>query len=597
MRSLVLLLLCTALGIGVFLLLGESESTVDALESGGQESRSLEFPRAELPALRESTSSRKKESIVPLTPLVQERPTPEGRAGAAKAMDDPALAKRAPTVSFIGQLMLPTGKPVQVSEVHAELRDASGRVRVFDARDTNEIRFSNLRAEPYELQLVVPDCTHRLRVLDLRPDAQAKDNGERSLTERIWLWPENWIPVVLSTPDGRPIDSLAEDLGWAQKNLFFGAFDVQVSADLAGAGEPWPALNPELATFHPPPGMYSTQLLSGVVGSLELHGSLPLWAGMLLHERANQSTVLQVGATELHFRLGLPSMDASMASVTLRVLDAQTKAPVLEVDATLKADTSSHRRNQLSHQAPDADGRLTFGRVIPGQHELTLLREGQIVQRRLTLEAGEHLDLGDILVASGPGLPILVESSPGKGVRATIEIAPYEFGHWVKELYPPNLHRNSNEAGEYVAPLSESPWILRVRVRPVDLGVADAKPSPGQFAYTMERYPQIASRNYLIDPKAVPQEIRILAALEVRLVVEVPSAATVDQWVSFEDEHGLLVAIAPVRESSKMRVSLVPGAYTARRWSGDCQAGTSGLTELGSLPVNVTAEMDSIRCP
>ena len=71
------------------------------------------------------------------------------------------------------------------------------------------------------------------------------------------------------------------------------------------------------------------------------------------------------------FELDLADLDERLARVTARVVDRDSGAGVPEARATLKADTSAHRRNDLQDASPDAEGRLSFTRVIPGKHELT----------------------------------------------------------------------------------------------------------------------------------------------------------------------------------------------------------------------------------
>lgn len=480
------------------------------------------------------------------------------------------------TFTFVGSLVLPDRSSVTVTSVRAELRGESGDPVLYSGTDTTALTFPGLVRQRYELHVEADGYMHRTESFDWSEAVIQTRSAQNAISERVTLWPSHWIPVVVRTEDGRPFKVIAEELGWEPKNMFVNAFDVRVSAVLAAPGAPPPTLDPELATFRPAPGYQNVELPGGVAGSLELHGALPMWAGLWVHGQHYAAGILQSTEQDLYFVIDLEGFELGMAEVKMRVVDRDSGLPADGVTSTLKADTSAHRRSDLSDVVPADDGVLIFQRVIPGQHELTILRGGNIVQRMLTVKSAERLDLGDVAIGSGPGLEVRVVDVQGQAVPAWVEIGPFEKGGYVEELYPPNLHLQTDDGGIFVAPVPDKPAILRVR--PLVLhGFRRGSPS-------------IGSLNYLIDPQALPTELVVVAEDRVDLSVE-PSTPWVDgQRVTFEDELGLVVDIAGGEHSGGLNVDLVPGKYTARRWSGE--------EEIGELPgLLVEVDTKSIRCP
>jgi hypothetical protein len=44
------------------------------------------------------------------------------------------------------------------------------------------------------------------------------------IEERLYLWPRDWVAIVVRTSDGRPFTELARELGLEPKSLFVGRF-------------------------------------------------------------------------------------------------------------------------------------------------------------------------------------------------------------------------------------------------------------------------------------------------------------------------------------------------------------------------------------
>ena len=401
---------------------------------------------------------------------------------------------------------------------------------------------------------------HRPQVLDLT---------EVSHEERVTLWPTGWISVVLRTPDGRPFVELAEDLGWEPKRLFVHAFDVRASHGAPTATTPH---DDALARWRPVPGYQSYALPGGVAGSLELGATPPFWVGLWIHGALHDAQVLQAGATEVVFEVDAAAMLAGTSTVTARVVDRDSDAPAVDAVATLKADVSAHRRKAFADVAPDADGGLVFAGAVPGVYDLTVTRGANLVQREVTVVSGEDLDLGTLAIGDGPGIPLRIVDAAGEPVPAWVEIAPYQAGADVEELYPPNLHRYSRD-GTWTLPAPERPSIVRVRVEEEMSGLSHS-------------YAHIRSANHLLDPAALPAELVIEVLDRVVFRVELGTPWEEGDRLTIEDAHGLVVEDL---EDAPSGLRLLVGEYTARRWRGDVL--------LGTLAFDVTAETVRVTLP
>ena len=461
--------------------------------------------------------------------------------------------------AFHGRLVLPDHSEVLVEHVEATLTDANGESFAYTGTDVDTIEFPDLPCGSYELAVRADGYRHRPETFVL-PFAEGQDYTIESgiRTERVTLWPAAWIPVVVLTRDGRPFAELAAERGWEPKRLFVDAFRVAVSLEPPSAADPHPAEpRNDLAIFHPVPGYQKVVLPGSVACSLELLEDPPLHVGLWVHGVFHSSQLVLQDDRELVFRVDQTDLDASLAQLTARLVDAESGTPITDARATLKADTSAHRRDDLSNRSPGDDGMLRFEHVIPGRHELTIEREGSLVQRRIALSPAEHRDLGDIAIRMGPGLTIRLVDANGDAVRCVVEVAPYERGVVVDDHYPPNLHRHCEGDGVYVLPVPDRPSIVRLRTR------------SSRVNYT---YP-IVTGNVLVDPAALPPELVLVALEHVDVKLE-PSTPLVDghRYV-VEDALGLVVDRVSGPAEGTLRREWIPGDYLVRRFEGDVETG------------------------
>ena len=416
----------------------------------------------------------------------------------------------------------------------------------------------------WSLEVEAEGFRHIPELLALDAQRFEAEDGRAVFRHRATLWPAGWIPVVVRTPDGRPFIALAEEAGQEPKRFFWQAFEVRTARESVSTAEP---TDPEpVATFRPAPGYQVVEIADGIAGSLQELAPRPWYAGLWVHGVFLADQLVGPDAQEVVFELDRTALEGRLARVRLAVRERDADRPVLDARATLKADTSAHRRRDLSDVASDPDGGIVFERVVPGDHQLTVQRGDNLLQRRLTVAPGEDVDLGLVQLGCEPGVPLLVVDGEGRGRMAFVEIAPYERGMEVDELYPPSLHRVTDGQGRYVLPVPDRVSIVRAR------------------PFTDPRqHPPLGTRNVLLDPDLLPPEIRLVAEPPVSVRFEPSLPLRADEQLSIEDDLGLLIARVGRGGGD---VELVPGPYRVRRG-----------TEATTVEVAVRADTRVVRCP
>ena len=482
--------------------------------------------------------------------------------------------------------VLPDRSPAPVTFARVTLTDAEGNTLVEEASGPGGRTFVGVRPGVYALTVAAEGLRHVPEELDLTDERELRhENGRTAYFHRITLWPDDWIPVIVRTSDGRPFRALTDDLELEPRRFFLNAFALEVSPYPIDPAGPVPPAENETATFRTPSGSYSVEISAGVAGSLQLRQAPPLWVGLWLHGTFHESKQLRAGDTEVVFEVDQDDLDARFGTVRLRLVDRDTELPVREALATLKANTSSHRRHDLQDLAPDEEGQLVFRRVVPGRHELSIGREGHAVQRQVELAPGEELDLGDVPIGAGPGIRLRVVDAEGRGLRAWLEIAPYEVGdegRWEDDLYHPNLHRQTDEEEGYLLPVPDR--LSVVRARPIGRSGSGHDPR-GYYGGT----PEVGTANVLVDPDDPPLELVLEERPRVRVHFDTLTPWVREHRLTVHDELNVIVDRIGDRTPEALRLELLTGRYTVRRWDGE--------TELDSVSVVIDESTERVIAP
>jgi hypothetical protein len=505
----------------------------------------------------EATPAAPVDLIAPAEPVPEpSEPAPrrpaEVEPGAAERQPAPVDVRADPAgqISVVLELLLPDREKPEVDGARVTLAPEEGAPLVLVTSD-NTVGAA-VPVGRYELSLEAVGHRHVPETLDLSQPDQLELTGRsfgQSYHHRVYLWPEDVLPVIVRTRDGRPFHAITEDLGLEPRRFFVHAFSIAAAPEPFPAEGPFPS-DPGPVTFASPEGYQNTLMGDSIAGALELHEPRPFWVGLWLHGIHYENRFLRAGDTELVFEIDLAALDSRFARVVARVVDRHTGVPVLGALGTLKADTSAHRRHDLQEVASDEDGLIVFERVIPGQHELTVTRGANLFQRRLQIGARYVVNL-DVSLGSGEGVPLRVVDAEGKGLDSVIEIAPYRVGAATDDLYHPNLHRRTDSDGNYTLPVPDQTSIVRAR----------------PYFYGSSSYPSsIGTHNVLFDPDALPAELVIVAQKPTDVRFEVTTPWKEGQRLTIMDELDLVVMTVTRIEKE---IELVPGSYAVRRWDGD----------------------------
>ena len=496
--------------------------------------------------------------------------------------DEPVAAAPPGVVDLLLRFVRPDQQALAPPSVRIELDGPGAERRAVAVAGAQAARVEGLAVGRWTVRADAPGFWHREQRFDLAPGGDADPRRAARLEragrtpptsdtveERLILWPDRWIAIVVLTPDGRPFRSIADDLGWEPKRLFSESFASAPPAAPSDAPRPasrtvfeararatppdgasWRGSPEDVARFRPPPGYQSWQLGDGVLGSLELSDDPPLWVGLAYLGVPVGWELLAPGEREVVFVLEAAALDERLARVALRVVDAASGRPVEGARVTLRADTSAHRRRDLEDVLTGPDGRAVLARAMPGGHELSVAKGASLAQEHVVLAPGEARDVGDVALASGEPIPLRVVDASGAPVAAAyVELGRYEPGARVAALYPQMLRYASGDDGTFALPRPPARSIVRASI--------DGGRSNGRVRSDQQ------TANALVEADARSDEPIVLVlrdAVGVRFETAAGSAATVEA----ADEIGVVVDWAKPAADGKARLELLPGRYRAR---------------------------------
>ncbi|TAJ17629.1 MAG: carboxypeptidase regulatory-like domain-containing protein [Planctomycetota bacterium] len=481
----------------------------------------------------------------------------------AAALERQPMAAQRPArdlVTLHARFVRPDGSKQNVTAGRIALRDEFDVLREVEVRQTEGVRVTGLAPGRYAVHFEGPELHHREQYLELGRAAAADRSGAAEVVcvERLMLWPANWVAVVVETVDGRPLAEVAERWGHDPAALFVGAFELRARLEPPReAGAPRAAAraadDPTLARFHLPRGYRSWELQQHCVGSLEVIHPPPLWIGLDVLGAPAGWELLQPGATELRFRVEPAALEQRLARVCLRIVDADSSAPVDRARVTLRADRTAHRRTDLTDRESNRDGRVVFADLVPGRYELTVTRGESQLQQSIELAASEQRDLGDLAVGEAVGVEVLVLAADGRPVIAYVEIGAYEQHRRSGELFPRLLQHRTDARGRVRVPRPGQRAIVRAtRESGRSDGVGSAQELGGS-----------RSPNVLLDP-AAPQQEPLRLELHDPLAVEITTRRAGGACIEVLDALDVVVARSARFDVHEIEVELVPGHYRAR---------------------------------
>jgi len=455
------------------------------------------------------------------------------------------------------------GRPLDLAWVEVTLvRETDERRAVIAAKNSNDLE-GEIPFGIWKVHAVAPGFRHVTATYDLGEHSSLwRRRGDDSLafTGRVHLWPDDWIPMIVRTPDGRSLETLAREAGFGFEGDLVNAFRIRTSyyEMMGGLGAPGMEFGP-LCRLHPPQRLNRVELPGGVVGALEILQPRPFWVTVSLLGGTLDRQLLEASAQELVLDIDSEYFRRLDAEVSLQVVERGTRAPVSGASAELRARLSTSTSSELRLPASDASGWLMFESVMPGAYELRVTRGDELALRTFEVSPYERLDLGEVVIGAPPGVMVHVVDEEGAPVESVIDAAAYDPGRPVDELYEYDRDLKSDESGTYFLEPANVETIVRARPKRV----------PGS-----ERdYDTVGTRNALIDPDDSPAELVLVVRTPVELTLDVGKASIpweegqhidVEAYLSGRRRRVVIRRIVDPADPVRM----LPGNYTIRRWDG-----------------------------
>ncbi len=443
----------------------------------------------------------------------------EAASGAAPQPD----ARRARTWYRVEFTSAADGQPLRDRvEVVASLADERVSPR-FDS-ESGEFEFVGLRSGRWRLQA---------RAHGYQDFATDVVIDERDATgDRFKLWPLDWILVRVRASEGGGIDALAESLGMETPDVFEGGFRVWRSNE-----PPADALAPPLTPPHGPE--QGVQLASP---HYERHRRDPrevarvrrapqgsTWIGLAFHGRflGWGQALASDGAVE--FELALEDVTAQFGALDLCVVDEASRAPLFNARITLSAETSGLRRADIDKLAPNDQGCAQARPLLPDEYDLRIEAPGYAAHhQRLSIGAGQRVDLGEVALRLAPPLELTVVDAKGAPVLAIVQVGAWREGEWIDDCVTPNA-TTTDDAGRTTIP---TPGVKSVVcARRFSMG-ANGRP-------TVQTEPAAVA---VFDPKAPVESLRLVIPLEHAVTLEFADELESAATLRVIDASGIAVA-------------------------------------------------------
>lgn len=150
----------------------------------------------------------------------------------------------------------------------------------------------------------------------------------------------------------------------------------------------------------------------GFAGTLHLASAPPAHVALLQRHMVLEQQVVVPGQTEVKFVVDPATLAALAGSATVRVLDADTGAPI--EGARLSLDTSNRMGGG---KATDADGRVVLEGLSPGLLRCQIsAKDYEQMYTTVQVEAGQRLDLGEVRLGPAVKFTGKVIDADGKPV-------------------------------------------------------------------------------------------------------------------------------------------------------------------------------------
>lgn len=350
----------------------------------------------------EQAVDRPAESVVPQRAIAA---TPAADAPAATSS---AKSKRTQTLVYGSLLDSVTGEPIRGAwSAGVSLSDSTGRRRHSDAKDEGAYALHALPFGTYWMTAGAHGYRGVEAQLDLGPDAPVV---QRDFT----LTKAAVIKVKVVDAQGKPMagEGAARPLGSVlpvatREPPGDRFFEVTGSLNNSfGIGSFW--------NYGPP----VEGLGPGYLGVVVLRGELPAYVSLVHYHVVLETRRVEPGTDEVVFVLSEDALRASLATIRLRVVDAETDAGIAGVHAMLSGGPGMRPT-----PGSDAKGTLAIEGCEPGKYDLRVIAKGyESLRIPVIAEPGQITDLGDVMLAKELRVEGRIVDGEGRGVATAFSL-------------------------------------------------------------------------------------------------------------------------------------------------------------------------------
>jgi hypothetical protein len=312
-----------------------------------------------------------------------------------------------------GALTEPDGTPAQLGD---------RRWLYFD-NGRGGVRTIQLSTSTYAVSgLVAGSCRIRTDLSGYRTEKSELELAAAQPAVRvdIVLQPSVELMIKAFTPSGERLDQALE--------ASFESDPWSMALSAVATREPPPAALPEISyRIYEQWGIgryqagfelmvRSEAMPDDVIGKLELDESLPAYVSLMFRHLVVQTQRVEPGATEVAFVVPVETLTALLGGVRLKVVDAETRQPLVKAMVELSDSQSSG-----GGRAPDAEGVVTWERQRPGRLELQISApDHEQWNGEVSVPAGGVADLGTIELTPATSVSGVVLDEAGQPVSVQL---------------------------------------------------------------------------------------------------------------------------------------------------------------------------------
>jgi carboxypeptidase family protein len=477
---------------------------------------------------------------LPATRALAHEPAPDAPSESPASVSTAEAPTSRPETLVFGSLLGASGEPIRGAwSAGVSLVDRRGRRRHADAKQEGAYALHALPFGTYSITASAEGYRPEEARLDLRPE-QPVVRKDFTLREAVVL------KVKVVTPDGRSLDEAL------QERQPLGAPPLTI-VPVATREPPGDRFFEVTGSLNNPFGVGSfwnygprvQKLPPGYLGVLILTGDLPVHVSLVLYHVVLETKRIEPGTDEVVFVVSPEALEANLASIRLKVVEAESGGPIAGARVALQGSNFIDGGVRT-----DETGAARMEGRQPGRFELEVHAEGRAVLRRNILaEPGRATDLGTIPLEREVVVQGRFLDAEGKGVAVQFALADVDPAGGTGNPESHAFQRSDGEGRFTVKGLGRREYLLRTRNH-------DAVDDQDLDGTTW------VSGSVLVDARGGP-----ILGLEVRLkraallVLRAGEGNVGRRGFRVLDERGLPVVAGRLYGSAPRPLKLPPGGY------------------------------------